>query len=212
MKIMIVGNGSITKYDTFMEYAKKSDFIICCDGGLKYFFECGIIPDIVIGDLDSADKKYVDYFEKLNVKFEKFPPEKDFTDMELGLIYAIEKKAEEIFVFGGIGSRFDHTLTNAHILKKALDNNILAWLIDENNKITLINKYVKIFGNKGDLVSLIPFTSEVTGVTTKGLYYSLFNSKMKIENSIGVSNVMIDNFFEVFVEKGILFVILSKDT
>ena len=215
MKALIVGNGNILKYDRFLKYIEFSDYFICCDGGMKYFFECGIVPDIIIGDLDSAEKRYIDYFKNTNVSFKKFPPEKDFTDMELCLLYVLDLTSElvidEIFILGGTGTRFDHSLTNAHILKKALDRGILAWIIDENNKICLVDKHIKLSGHKNDLISLIPFTTEVFGVTTKGLYYSLSEAHMEIGDSIGVSNVMLCEECEIFVQKGILFVILTKD-
>ncbi len=215
MKALIIGNGSVFKYDTLLEYVDISDYFICCDGGIKYFYECGIVPNIIIGDLDSAEKKYVDYFKNKNVLFKTFQPEKDFTDMELSLLYALdlchEFKFDEIFIFGGIGTRFDHSLANAHILRKALDRGVLAWLIDENNKICLVDKHIKLSGRKNDLISLIPFTTEVFGVTTKGLYYSLFDTSMKIGDSIGISNVMMCEECEIFVREGILFVILARD-
>ncbi len=211
MKAFIVGSGNIVEYDRFFEYSRMSDFLICCDGGMKHFFECGLVPDVIIGDMDSAEPKYVEHFLKLGVKFEKFPIEKDFTDMELGVLFAVEKKVSEIFIFGGIGSRFDHTLTNAHILKKALDNGILAWLIDEKNKICLIDKKTAFFGAKGDLISLIPFTTKVFGVTTKGLYYPLENAVMEIGNSLGVSNVMLSDECEISLDDGILFVVMARD-
>ena len=211
MKAFIVGSGSIIKYDRFLEYSKISDFLICCDGGMKYFYEAGIVPNVILGDMDSADKKYIKYFSNLGVEFKKFPVEKDFTDMELGLSFALKLGASEIFIFGGTGSRFDHSLTNAHILKKALDEGVSAWLIDENNKICLVDKSVKLFGKKGDLVSLIPFTTKVFGITTKGLYYSLENAEMEIGNSLGVSNVMLSEECEISVEGGILFVVMARD-
>lgn len=214
MKALIVGNGSIKKYDRLLEYAKNADYFVCCDGGMKYFFKCGIIPDIIIGDLDSAKKEYIDYFKKKNIAFKVFEPEKDFTDMELCLMYILNSPdltVDEIFIFGGMGTRFDHSLSNAHILKKALDREVLAWLIDENNKICLINGHIKIKGVENDLVSLIPFTEEVSGITTKGLYYSLSDAVMRIGDSVGVSNVMTCDECEISVRDGILFVILANE-
>ncbi len=211
MKVVVVGSGLISKYDKFLKYIDISDFSVCCDGGMKYFYECGIVPNIIIGDLDSAELKYIEYFKNLNVEFKEYPKEKDYTDMELGLLYALGLNADEIFIFGGTGSRFDHSLTNAHILKKASDNNVLAWLIDEHNKICVVKKYIKLSGKKGTLVSIIPFTTKVLDVTTKGLKYSLSGAVMEIGNSLGVSNVMIEEECEIFVGEGLLFAIISED-
>lgn len=211
MKAIIAGSGNIYKYDRFLDYAGSSDLFICCDGGMKYFFECGIIPDVIIGDFDSAEKEHIEYFKKKDVSFKTFPAEKDFTDMELGLLYALESNADEIFIFGGTGTRIDHLITNVHILKKALDKGVIAWLIDEHNKICLLDKHIELYGKKNTQVSLIPLTTKVLGVTTKGLYYSLSNYEMEIGNSLGVSNVMLSDKCEISVKKGILIIIMSED-
>lgn len=211
MKALVVGSGNICEYKKFLNCAEICDIFICCDGGMEYFFECGIIPDVIIGDLDSAQKKHIDYFKKHNVLFKVFPPEKDFTDMELGLSYAMKLNPEEIFIFGGTGTRFDHSITNIHILKKALDKGVRAWLIDDYNKICLVDKHIEIFGEKNSYVSLIPLTSKVSGITTNGLYYSLTDAEMEIGNSLGVSNVMISDKCEIFVKSGILIIIMAKD-
>lgn len=211
MKAIVVGSGSINNYERFLEYVKISDMLICCDGGVRHFYKCGIVPDVIIGDLDSADEKYIEYFRQKNVRFEKFPPEKDFTDMELGIHRAIDENADEIFLFAGTGTRLDHTFANAQILKKALDKGILAWLVDEKNKICLAQKYIKIKGKKGDLLSLIPLTTRVSKITTKGLYYALDGNDMEIGNSLGVSNVMLSDECEIYIGDGILFVIMSED-
>lgn len=211
MRAVISGSGSILNYDLFFKYASSADILICCDGGMTHFYDSKIVPHFILGDFDSALNEHIEYFKKLDVPFIQFPAEKDFTDMELGLNFALDKGAQEIFIFGGIGTRFDHSLTNAHILKKALDRNAFAWLIDEHNFIGVVKDNIKIEGKKGDIVSLIPFTSKVKGVSTKGLYYRLENFDMEIGHSLGVSNFMTEDYAEVSVEDGLLFIIRAKD-
>ncbi len=211
MRAVIAGSGSILDYKLFLEYIAKADILVCCDGGMAHFYNCGAVPNFILGDLDSALKEHIEYFENIGVMFIKFPPEKDFTDMEIGLEFALDKGADEIFIFGGIGTRFDHSLTNAHILKRALDRNAAAWLVDEHNFIGIVKDNIKIWGRRGDIVSLIPFTSNVKGVSTKGLYYGLDNFDMEIGHSLGVSNFMTEERAEISVRDGLLFVIMAKD-
>lgn len=212
-KVAVVGSADISDYFLFREYMQKCDYLICCDGGMKHFYNCDIVPDIIIGDLDSAESSIISYFEGIGVVFEKFPCKKDFTDMELGLRYAVQKGACEIFVFGGIGSRLDHSLANAHILKFAEENGVRAWLINEKNFLTVVGdeREIEVYDRKGSFVSLIPLTSEVLGVYTKGLEYCLSGETMKIGSSLGISNVALEPPFFVAVERGFLFVIIAED-
>ena len=72
------------------------------------------------------------------------------------------------------GTRLDHTIANVHILKEALENNIKAKIVNENNEIQLINKKTIIKkDDKYKYISIIPLTTEVTGVSLKGMKYSL---------------------------------------
>lgn len=211
MKTVIIGNGQISNYSRLKEYIKISDFIICCDGGIVHAYNINIIPNCILGDLDSAPKNLIEYYKNKNVIFHKFPVKKDKTDMEIGLDFAIEMNCSEIFIFGGTGTRFDHTLANAHILIKALKKGIKAKLIDENNIIFAINNNTTIENKKGCFVSLIPLTTEVSGITALGFEYSLKNASLKIGSSLGISNVIIDDKAHISLSNGILFVIISND-
>ena len=46
----------------------------------------------------------------------KFKPEKDETDMEHALNWAIEQKPEKIRIFGATGGRIDHMFANIQLL------------------------------------------------------------------------------------------------
>lgn len=212
MKFVIIGNGDIKNYNLLKKYLALDNIsIICCDGGLRHVFNLNIIPNYAIGDFDSAPIDIINYYKEKKILFLKFPTKKDKTDMEIALDFAIEKQANEVFIFGGIGSRFDHTLANAHILVLALKKGITASLINENNIIRIIDREININGKKGDLISLIPLTTEVEGVTTNNLEYELNNYTLKIGSSMGVSNVFREDNIYIKINKGLLFVIQSID-
>ena len=84
-------------------------------------------------------------------------------------------------------------------------------IIDKNNIINLISSNIEIKGKKGDLVSLIPITTSVEGISTIGLEYPLKNATMHIGKSLGVSNVMEDGIANVSIEKGYLLVMKCND-
>ncbi len=97
-------------------------------------------------------------------------------------------------------------------MKEALENNIKAVIVDRNNEIQLINKKTIIKkDNKYKYISIIPLTTEVTGVTLKGMKYSLNNYNLKIGNSLGISNEQIEENAEIELSSGILIIIKSRD-
>lgn len=211
MKTLIFAAGDIQDYTYYEDYVNKADFIICADRGIDHSKKLEIIPDIIIGDLDSASEKSILYYKNKNVPFISFPSKKDKTDTEIALEYGIEKGATQVWIAGGIGNRFDHTLGNVHLLYSALQKNIKATLIHEYNQIDLINKELTVSGNKNDIVSLIPFTMEVTGVTTQGLYYTLNNAVLTAGCTYGISNVMTSSNAHINIKSGLLLVVKSKE-
>lgn len=210
MRGIIIGSGKIES-GFLHQILKPNDVIVCCDGGSKYLFEEGIIPHYIIGDLDSSTPQIIQFFETKNVNLKKFNTKKDETDMELCVDFLISLGALEIIILGGTGTRLDHTLANINLLIKAEDANVFTTIVDKHNKINITNNTIKIEGAKGDLVSLIPITTTVEGITTTGLMYSLNNASMNIGKSLGVSNVMENNIATVSVTKGYLLVIKSTD-
>lgn len=211
MRALIIGNGQILDTSIIHKNLNKDDIIICCDGGTRYAFEEGIMPHYILGDLDSSSQQIIHFFELKGVKFKKFPTKKDNTDMEICIEFAISLGVSEIIIFGALGTRFDHSLANVNILIQAINSNVYAKIVNENNEIQLINKEIEITGEKGDLISLLPLSTNVLGVTTEGLEYSLDNYTMEIGKSLGISNVMTSEKAKIKVKDGYLLVIKAND-
>ncbi|HJJ03943.1 MAG TPA: thiamine diphosphokinase [Clostridiaceae bacterium] len=211
MKTLIVSGGNVEK-EILNKTIKNNNFdnVIAVDKGLEILDECNIQPNYIIGDFDSVNQKIISKYDK--EKTIKLNPEKDFTDTHMAIKLAIQNKSNYIIVLGGIGTRIDHTIANVHILKECIDNKIRCEIINEKNKIFLINKSCYIdLDEKYKYISLIPLTTQVTGVTLKGFKYLLQDATLTIGESIGVSNEQIEKRAEVKLKDGILICIESKD-
>lgn len=200
MKAVIICGGNTGAY--ILKYIQKDDFVICADSGFDSAQKYGIKPDIVIGDMDSVKGAV----ENENVMI--YPAKKDFTDGELAVKYATEKGYKKIVMLGMTGSRMDHTLTNLLLLKQLEGTD--ACIADEHNEIYMVNSCISLSGKKGDLISIIPFESDVR-VTASGLEYPLEGDILKAGESRGVSNVMTGEICTVSTENGTVFVIRSRD-
>ena len=210
MNILILTNGEYGDY-SFCKQGESFDYIICADRGLCHARVLGLMPDLIVGDFDSTNEQDLIYFKEQGVHIEAFDTHKDETDTEIAVLRAIQKGATEVTIYGGLGSRLDHSLANIHLLYQLLRADIKGKLVNPNNTVYLAEKYIYIKGKKGDVVSLIPFTGKVTGVTTKSLAYPLKDAEIHIGTSLGISNVLEEHTAEVWIDEGILIVIMARD-
>lgn len=211
MNTLIITGGNIKK-DFLQQVLKENEYdkIIAADRGLEILNKINVKPDYIIGDFDSVNKEILEQYK--NIPITHLKPEKDFTDTHMALKLAVEKGANKISIVGAIGTRFDHSIANIHILKETLENNIEAEIIDEHNKIKLINMDTKINRyDKYKYISLIPLTTNAKGVTLEGFKYGLKDATLKVGESIGVSNEQIENEAIIKIKEGILILIYSKD-
>ena len=114
MKVCIALNGIVNDYNKTKEIIEKEnyDYIIGADGGCNHLNAMGIVPNYIIGDLDSINKSLIEYYESKNVTFKKFPTHKDQTDSEICVHLAKTLNATKIDFIGALGGRIDHALAN----------------------------------------------------------------------------------------------------
>ncbi len=211
MRAAIVSNGEIHDLENAANIMKDCHFIVCADGGTEYVLKCGLMPNAVVGDLDSVGQDVLKEIGNLKCKIIKYPREKDYTDTQLAIDYAISQGADEIMMLGSIGSRIDHSLANILLMIKLVKAGITPCIINENNIIYITDNNIKLRGKPGDTVSLIPVGGDVTDVYTSGLKYGLNGNTLSMGEPIGVSNVFLYDEASVAVGKGFLLVIKSND-
>ncbi|RLC23727.1 MAG: thiamine diphosphokinase [Deltaproteobacteria bacterium] len=211
MKCVIIANGDVEYTNDIISIIRDAQLIISADGGARHLRALNILPHVMIGDFDSilpADKLF---FKKKKVEMLTFSSKKDHTDSEICVSWAIDNKATDITLLGVTGTRLDHTLANIFLLKELARENIPARIINKNNEIHIITDHIELNGQPKDLLSIIPVTQKVTGITLKGLEYPLVNADIKMGSSIGVSNTFKGTLATISIKKGILIVIKSKD-
>ena len=215
METLIIAGGEINIkiLEKYCVNVSKQN-IIAVDRGLEALYQLQMIPNHVVGDFDSVSPEILTFYKNQpQIIFHKFNAEKDNTDTDIALKLAIQLKSSKITILGALGKRMDHALANIHILKDALEANIPCQIIDEHNRIYLINKEMTLEKDKiyGKYVSLIPLTSTVEGLTLTGFKYPLNEYTLPIGTSLGISNEIIEDRAYIKMKKGILIAIESKD-
>ncbi len=186
------------------------DFPVAVDGGLHHLKRLGIKPQLLIGDLDSVSAGELAEAMDAGIEIQRFPPEKDQTDLELALEYALKAGYAQIVIAYPFGDRVDHTLGNLSLLARPdLAEKTLS-LDDGQVEARLLNTSACLPTQAGDLVSLIAWGEPVEGITTKGLEYSLNNETLVPWQTRGISNVALTDSIDLDFKSGCLLVIRTK--
>jgi thiamine pyrophosphokinase len=207
--INIISGGRLGDQSFFQKKIVRMEnyLIICCDGGVRYLQQTGIKPDVIIGDMDSIDPAKLASYAEQGVKILKYSANKDFTDTELALDYAIGLKPEIIYIWGALGGRIDHTLSNLFLLIKGKDALIETYLIDEYCEVFLLKGNLTFDKSAGQTVSLIALSPQVEGITLRGFLYPLVDATLRMGETRGVSNVIEGDDATVSARSGNLLVI-----
>ena len=148
---MLAGFGRFIQIE---KYTKDAALVICADSGVRHAFRMNIIPDIIVGDMDSASVEDIKKIEALGIEKYTFSAEKDFTDTELALRLALKKGARQVVLFGGLGSRPDHSLANIFLMVLFKKQGMDVKLVGGNWEMSLIDNKKQFGGKKGDILSL----------------------------------------------------------
>ncbi|MCC7431107.1 thiamine diphosphokinase [bacterium] len=205
-KITLFLNGLPQKKEIFAQSLKTSNLLIAVDGGANWLLENGFKPDFVVGDLDSLNEK-----AKKNLPNEKIVllNDQNFTDFEKSLVFTLEKfSPEKIEVWAGTNGRIDHTLANFSVAKR-YHRKAKIIFYDDFSETEIISKSTKIYGEKGQQLSILPF-SQATGIVLRGLKFPLKNETLTLGLREGSSNEFLGNEAEINFEKGTLVVTKIK--
>jgi thiamine pyrophosphokinase len=208
--ILIVVGGDRVPEELLRHAALKAEMVIAADRGAWYCLQAGIIPDLVVGDMDSIPEEALEELQAGKVTIFTFSPYKDKTDTQIALEVALKKGAREIEILSGIGSRFDHSLANVYLLHLALKAGVRARIVSERQIIFLIEGECTLTNEEGTTISFLPLGMMASGITLKGFAYELDDATIEIGLPWGVSNVITDQHALVRVREGILIAVLVK--
>ncbi|RDU38529.1 thiamine diphosphokinase [Neobacillus piezotolerans] len=215
MYINIVAGGPTAFIPPLGNFNIPGSLWIGVDRGTAVLLDNGIKPDAAFGDFDSVTKKELAEFETSIPDLKKYKPEKDETDMELALSWAIRQNPESIAIFGATGGRIDHFLANIHLLEKYATEgkSCEISLIDCSNYVSVKKPGAyhveKESGKK--YISFLPGSLDVSGLTLRGFKYPLENKYVPRGSTLCVSNELIDETGTFSFSEGILIVIRSND-
>lgn len=212
-RAVIFANGRLPDIEVARSLLQPKDYIIAADGGANHLMKMGILPETVIGDLDSISEDTLFELTAADVSIEQYSEDKDETDFQLALRYAVELRPSAILIVGALGGRIDQTLANLSIVADPSLPAIDIRLDDGLEEVFFCRAsaakggQAEVRGRSGDIVSLIPWQAPVEGVTTEGLQWPLYAETLYPDKSRGISNVMLADSTSVSIQAGLLLIV-----
>jgi thiamine pyrophosphokinase len=203
-KCLIITNGNPpSKFLVNYFINKGYNKIFCADGALKALIKFNIVPDFIIGDLDSI---YENEIVKLSpsTRLIKISRQSD-SDVEKCIKHAIKLKYTEAVLLGADGGRLDHSIANLSQVIKYFPRIILK-IVNNDSFLFPITKKIQMNSIKGEIISIFAFSSKVR-VSTEGLKYKLTNALLVFGRSESLSNSAMKRLISIEVKNGIAFVV-----
>lgn len=200
-EILIVSGGRRPNENFFKSVAQGKK-IFCVDKGIEICRDCNILPEMLIGDFDSAENFAVDWAVKNKIPVKRYPVEKDFTDTQIALEFLADKKSA--IITGIFGGRLDHLFSNIFTCATSKIRNFLA---DEQEIILYVKggETVEVkFFEKTAALSLLPISKICKGVKTENLHWELENATLNQDFPNAVSNRVETSEIKISIEEGTL--------
>lgn len=187
------------------EELRAPAYVIACDRGYEHAARLGLMPDLIVGDFDSAPPP------ETGAPVDRLPTRKDDTDTMFAARRALDAGYRDVAVCCAFGGRLDHTLAN---LQTA------AWLVARGARVRLSGAGAEALAftggterfprRRGRSLSVFALSDMCGGVTIRGTKFDCENETLTSAFPLGVSNVWTADTAEVTVKSGILLVMQSK--
>ena len=210
MRVIIFVNGQFHQPEAVRALLCPDDYVIAVNGGTHHALSVEVVPHVIIGDLDSLGLAEEARVKSVRANIFRFPSRKDETDLELALMHAIEKGANEILLFAALGGRLDQSFGNVCLLTLPELQGIDVRIIEGNQMAFLIRDSAQISGNPGDIVSILPIGGDAIGITNDGLEWPLDNATLPLGTTRGISNVLVGKQAHISVRQGMLLCVVTR--
>lgn len=161
--------------------------IIAADSGMMHAAALKLLPELWVGDFDSAGSELVVQYR--DVPRETFPAEKDKTDGAIAVAEAKRRGASAIVLVGGLGGQADHTTgLLGQSLRIAMDG--LGCIVTSGTEeaVPLLPGETTLDLPPDTRLSIIPW-SDLAGLDLEGVKWPLVKRDVPLGSTLTLSNV-----------------------
>lgn len=167
-KHIVVADGQFPSHPLLLDILENAASVIACDGAVETLHDRGIIPEAIVGDMDSLSIELADiYADRLYTD-----QDQETNDLTKAVYFAAGKGYSEVLILGATGLREDHTLGNISLLMDYKPLFTRIEMASDYGLFTPINQTTTFQSHPGQQISFFSVKSG-TLVTTHDLRYPL---------------------------------------
>jgi thiamine pyrophosphokinase len=201
-------NGAPDPPDLLRRVAGRADLVVAADGGARYALDAGVVPDLVVGDMDSLGEARARKLEERGTLLERHPIRKGKMDGHLAVLAARDRGATAADLLCAAGGRYSALFAVPHIMLASERIGLQTTLVAGWGQAFVLEAgFRMVVGNPRDSVSVFPLTGPATGVTLEGFDYPLEDARLEIGDTLGFHNELVGRMGRVSVGVGALLVI-----
>ncbi|MBU1318737.1 MAG: thiamine diphosphokinase, partial [candidate division Zixibacteria bacterium] len=199
----IVCDGEPASSEVLREFVERCSLIIAADGGIEQLKQIGVVPDLLIGDMDSAAEALTG--GAAGAEIIRYPQDKNESDSELAVVEALKRGADRVLLLSAAGKRSDHFFSNLAILTRhagrvfLVDGNFAVFSLDAETS----GSRLKIEQHKR--LSVFSFGESVQGLAVSGTKWELNDVTIQA-GSLGLSNEATGAAVTISIQSGTLLV------
>ena len=208
MRAAVFLNGSPDPPDLIRKVAGRADLVVAADGGARHALEAGVVPDLVVGDMDSLGEELALEAERRGASLERHPASKDKMDGHLAVLAARRLGASVADLLCVTGGRISALFAVPHVLLAAEQAGLRATVVAEWGRVFVVEEDTRtVEGIPRDGVSIFPLSGPASGVTLEGFAYPLHETRLEPGDTLGFHNELAGREARVSVGSGTLLVI-----
>ena len=165
---IIVANGDFPHNQFVLDKIGQTPYVIACDGALQTLLQHNIMPDLIIGDLDSISPELKEKFHERIYH----NPDQETNDLTKAASFAKKKHFKSVLIVAATGLREDHTLGNISLLTLYQNWFDYVCILSDYGYFIPIKKsstFNCFPGQQISIFSLYPYAS----ITSSGLRYPI---------------------------------------
>ena len=189
-------------------YLQPGDLLVACDAGYRNVQRLGLVPDLIVGDFDSAPQPPV-----LHEHTIVLPHVKDDTDTHFAARWLWQQGCRHVTFLGALGGkRLEHTIANLHTALFLAKQGVEVLLADAYSELRILcpGRPLVLERAEWTYLSLFPLDGALTGVQERGVFYPLTDATLTPDYPLGVSNEFTEPQAVLSCRSGHGLVVLSR--